>query len=66
MLDDTKLIKNGLLSMFFMAKVASEGIFGLSFIISIDISLIDSIIVANSSSFFFGRISFTSLIFALK
>lgn len=37
--------------MFLIAKVASEGMFGLSFIISIAKSFIDSIIVENSSSF---------------
>ena len=52
--------------MFLIAKVASEGMFGLSFMISIAKSLIDSIIVKNSSSFFFGRTSFTSFILALK
>ena len=66
MFEETKLIKNGLLSIFLIAKVASEGIFGLSFMISMAKSFIDSIIVENSSSFFFGRTSFTSFILALK
>ena len=52
--------------MFLIAKVASDGMFGLSLMISIAKSLIDSIIVINSSSFFFGRTSFTSFILALK
>jgi hypothetical protein len=33
MFEDTKLIKNGLLSIFLIAKVASVGILGLSLII---------------------------------
>jgi len=66
MFEETKLIKNGLLSIFFMAKVASEGIFGLSFMISIANSLIESTMVLNSSSFASGRFSTTSLIVALR
>ena len=51
MFDDTKLIKNELLSIFFIAKEASLGMFGLSFIISKANSLIESIIAENSLFF---------------
>ena len=44
-LEETKLIRKGELSIFLIAKVASVGIFGLSLIISIAKSLIDSTIV---------------------
>ena len=66
MLEETKLIKNGLLSMFLIAKVASVGIFGLSLIIWIAKSLIDSTIALNSTSLLSGRSSGTSLIVAFK
>ena len=49
-----------------MAKVASVGIFGLSLIISIANSFIDSTIVVNSVSTFPGLFSGTSLIVAVK
>jgi hypothetical protein len=60
-----KLIKKALLSIFFIAKLASEGIFGLSFIIRSDNSFIESIIALNSSfstSGFSSGISFTDAV----
>jgi hypothetical protein len=51
--------------MFLIAKVASVGIFGLSLIISIANSLIESTIAENSLSFFLGLFSGTSLTFAV-
>ena len=47
-LDETKFTKNELLSIFFIAKEASEGIFGFLLIISKERSLMDSIIALNS------------------
>ena len=65
MLEVTKLIKNDWLSMFFMANVASLGMLGLSFMIWIANSFIESIIAKNSVSCFPGRFSETSSILAL-
>jgi len=64
MLDDTKLIKKELLSIFLIAKDASLGIFGLSFIISSASSFIDSIIAENSLFFTAGFASEISRIVA--
>ena len=66
MLEDTKFTKNESLSIFLIAKLASEGIFGLSFIISKDNSLIESIIALNSSFSFAGLASGISDIVAVK
>ncbi len=65
MLDETKFIKNELLSIFFIAKEASEGIFGFLLIISKERSLIDSIIALNSELSRPGLTSGTSLMFAV-
>ena len=65
-LEETKLIRNELLSIFLIAKVASVGMFGLSVIICIANSLTESIIAENSLSFLAGRASLTSLIVAFK
>ena len=64
MFDDTKFTKNELLSIFFIAKEASLGIFGLSLIISSAKSLIESIIAENSLFFTAGLASGKSLIVA--
>ena len=66
MLEDTKLTRNELLSMFLIANEASEGIFGLSLIISNDNSLIDSIMALNSSLSGAGLASGISDIVAVK
>ena len=60
MLEDTKLIKKEGLSMFFIAKEASDGIFGLPLIICKAKSFIDSIIAPNSAFFNSGLTSGTS------
>ena len=65
MLDETKLIKNELLSIFFIAKDASDGIFGFRFIISNESSLIESTISLNSELSSPGLTSEISLIFAV-
>jgi hypothetical protein len=52
--------------MFFIAKDASEGIFGLCFIICNAKSLIESIIALNSLSVLSGIISGTPCIIAFK
>ena len=64
-LDETKLIRKEELSMFFIAKAASEGILGLLFIICKDFSLIESIITLNSSFSKAGFASGTSFIVAV-
>jgi hypothetical protein len=46
--DETKLIRNELLSIFLIANDASDGIVGLCFIILRDNSLIESIAALNS------------------
>ncbi len=59
------MIKNDWLSIFFIANVASEGIFGLSLMICIANSFTESKIAVNSESFSSGRSSVTSLIVAV-
>jgi len=54
-LEETKLTKNDLLSIFLIAKVASVGKLGLSCIILTANSFKDSIIALNSVSFLLGR-----------
>ena len=58
-------MRNELLSMFLIAKDASDGMFGLCFIISKDKSLIDSIAATNSTSSFLGMNSSTLFILAV-
>ena len=65
-LEETKLIRNDWLSIFFIAKVASDGIFGLSLIIVIAKSLIESTIAENSVSCLLGLFSSTSFIKAFR
>ncbi len=60
------MTRNELLSIFFIAKLASEGMFGLSLIISKDKSFIDSIIALNSSLSLAGLASAISDIVAVK
>ena len=64
-MDETKLTKNDLLSIFLIAKVASLGKLGLSWIILTANSLSESIIALNSVSFFLGRFSGTSFTVAV-
>ena len=54
---ETKFIKKDWLSIFFIANVASVGMFGLSLMISIANSLIESAMALNSVSFFAGLFS---------
>ena len=60
------MTRKELLSIFLIAKLASEGMFGLSFIISNDKSLIDSIIALNSLLSVAGFASAISEIVAVK
>jgi hypothetical protein len=65
-LEETKLIRKELLSIFLMAKLASVGIFGLCLIISRERSLIESIMALNSSLLESGFSSGRSEIVALR
>ena len=58
-LDETKFTKNELLSIFLIAKEASEGIFGLCLMICKANSFIESIMALNSESADSGIISGT-------
>ena len=64
-LDDIKLMRNDVLSIFLIAKAASEGIFGFSCTILIERSLTASIVASNSLSFASGFTSGISFIIAL-
>ena len=66
MFEPTKFTKKVGLSMVLIAKLASDGIFGLFFMIRIETSFIESMIALYSSSSSMGRASFNSSIFALK
>src|SRR5690606_11091663 len=60
MLEDTKFIKNELLSIFLMANEASLGMFGLSLLICKAKSFIGSIMASCSLLFLLGLVSGTS------
>mgnify|MGYP001090047733 CR=1 FL=1 len=64
-LELTKLIRKDELSMFLIAKAASEGILGLFLMIFNDFYFFESIIALNSSFSFAGLASGTSLMVAV-
>ena len=63
--EHTKLIRKVLLSIFLIAKEASDGMFGFLLIISSASSLIESIAAINSLSFLPGLSSGFDFIFAV-